>query len=439
MARMLICKMCASLFKYLDKIINSHEFLQKHRFLEKHFQRNRLLSFPKLIHYFLSLPKGSYQDELDHFYKNMLHLDCFKRIVSKAALCKARKKLKHEAFIELNREANHFFHKNMSPERWRGFNLLAIDGSTLALPDEKEIADHFGALKPEKGKPRPMARISQMFDVINKVTTDAVISPLKTGERQLAANHLLNLLPQDLILMDRGYPAYWLFNLILSLKSNFCARVSDKKWKIIKKFSNSGKKEKIIRLQAPPSSIMPCKEMGLDIKPLKLRLVRVDLKNGETEILITSLTDDQIFPVHIFKELYHSRWPVEEDYKVLKCRIEVENFSGKSALSVNQDFHSKVLSKNLTAMTAHPLKGKIENKTRQRKYPYQLNFTQALSKMKSVMAMLFNQPGQITEKLISGIHHIFVNTIEPIRTGRTFPRKHKIKRRGFYQNYKPVS
>ncbi len=34
----------------------------------------------------------------------------------------------------------------------------------------------------------------------------------------------------------------------------------------------------------------------------------------------------------------------------MKCRLEVENFSGKSPLSVYQDFHAAVLSKNMTAM-----------------------------------------------------------------------------------------
>jgi len=439
MARILLCKLCANLFENLNKTIHSHDFLQKHRFSEQDFQRNRLLPFPNLIYYFLSMPKGSYQDELDRFYKTMLQLDCFERMVSKAALCKARKKLKHEAFIELNQISNHFFYENMSPETWHGFNLLAIDGSTLALPHEKEIADHFGVLKPPNGKARPMARISQMFDVINKITAHAVISPIENGERELAADHFLNLLPQDLILLDRGYPAWWLFKLILSLNANFCARMSNTKWKEVRKFYNSGKRETIIHFKAPASSIAQCKEMGLDITPLKLRLIRVELKTGETEILITSLTDDQAFPFHIFKELYHLRWPVEEDYKILKCRIEVQNFSGKSVLSVYQDFHSKVLSKNLTAMTAHPVKKRIKNKTKGRKHPYQINFTQALSKMKIVMVLLFNQPARAVKKVISSIHHIFVETIEPIRPGRSFPRKHKIRPRAFYQNYKPIA
>ncbi len=96
--------------------------------------------------------------------------------------------------------------------------------------------------------------------------------------------------------------------------------------------------------------------MGLDLEPLKLRLIRVDLANGETEILITSLIDKDLYPYDIFAELYHQRWFVEEDYKKLKCWIEVENFTGKTVLSVYQDFHARVFSKNMTQILSLPTK-----------------------------------------------------------------------------------
>jgi len=95
-------------------------------------------------------------------------------------------------------------------------------------------------------------------------------------------------------------------------------------------------------------------------------------------------------------------------------------------------------SKNLTAIIAHPTKKEIENKTRHRKYPYQLNSTQALSIMKDTIVLLFIKPAEMIEKSISHIHDIFIETIEPIRHGRAFPRKHKIGRRRFYQYYKPI-
>jgi hypothetical protein len=170
-----------------------------------------------------------------------------------------------------------------------------------------------------------MARVSQMFDVLNKITIDAIIDPKSIGERELAAFHFLNLLPGDLLLLDRGYPDYWLFNLILSQGAHFCARVQRESWKIVCQFYNSGRKEKIILMPLTSSSVKYCEEMGLDMKPLKLRLIRVELDTGEVEILITSLLDTKKYPHQEFAELYELRWPVEEDYKIMKKRIEIEN------------------------------------------------------------------------------------------------------------------
>ncbi|MBW1700117.1 MAG: hypothetical protein JRH18_20735 [Deltaproteobacteria bacterium] len=47
-----------------------------------------------------------------------------------------------------------------------------------------------------------MARISQLYDPLNDITVDAAISPKCVGEREMAANHFLSLMPNDLMLMD---------------------------------------------------------------------------------------------------------------------------------------------------------------------------------------------------------------------------------------------
>ncbi len=331
-------------------------------------------------------------------------------------------KLKYEAFIELNSQLLDYFYQNFKPVKWHGFNLLAIDGTTVTLPRIEVIAKHFGVWHPRQGDKCPKARVSQMFDPLNKITVDAIISPKSEGERELAAFHFLNLVPEDLVLLDRGYPAYWLFNLIASLGSNFCARVQRKKWKIVRQFFNSGKKEKIIFLPAYYSSIKQCKRMGLDSEPLKLRLIRIELDTGEAEILITSLLDKNLYPHSLFAELYHLRWPVEEDYKTMKQWIEIENFSGKSVLSVYQDFHAKVFSKNLASVLAFPTRKTIEVSTRRRQYKYKKNFAQLLSKIKDVIPLFFIRPADMLLSLISDLYEIITATIEPVRPGRKYPR-----------------
>ncbi|MGD9948960.1 MAG: hypothetical protein AB7U29_10830 [Desulfobulbus sp.] len=84
--------------------------------------------------------------------------------------------------------------------------------------------------------------------------------------------------------------------------------------------------------------------------------------------IVTSLIDSKKYPHHLFAELYHDRWPIEEDYKVVNCRIEVENFSGKSPLSVYQDFHAAVFSKNITAMLVASVREKVEAATASRTF-----------------------------------------------------------------------
>jgi hypothetical protein len=438
LARNLLCEVCANLIDFLKKIIFSEIFLSSNKQSSKNFIRNRILPFHNIIFFLMNLLKGSYQDELDYFFKAIDHSESFVRKVTKSAFCKARKKLKFEAFTKLNMEAVNYFYDRFSPKKWFGFTLLAIDGSTVKIPRTTEVEKHFGVWSVNSQNPCPLARISQMFDVLNKITVDAIISPKAIGERELCEGHFLKLMPNDLVLLDRGYPAYWLFNLILSWSGNFCARVQVGKWIPIKKFFRSGKLQKIIRLKLPASSIAKCRDLGLDTLDLKLRLIRIELENGETEILITSLVDTEEYPPEIFLDLYHHRWPVEEDYKVMKCRIEIENFTGKSVLSVYQDFHARIFSKNLTAIMTFPARLEIEQKNQDKRYSSQLNFTQAISKMKDTIVLLFNRPLEIVKNLISALHVLFVKTVEPVRPNRKFPRNHKILKRGFYPSYKPT-
>jgi len=155
--------------------------------------------------YFINFIKGSCQDELDHYFKALFRLDVPVVFVTKMALSFARRKLEYSAFIEYNRHLLKFFYDHLkNTKTWYGLNLLAIDGSTLKLFKYKDIREHFRMMKPDKGPACPMARVSQMFDVLNKVTIDAIINPCRVGERELLRNHMLNLLPNDLLLLDRG-------------------------------------------------------------------------------------------------------------------------------------------------------------------------------------------------------------------------------------------
>ena len=435
LAQDLRLKICANLIEFLNKIILSEDFISRHRRSPKDFVRERLLPFHNMIFFLMNMIKGSLQDELDYFFKSVHAEEVSVRTVTKGAFSKARKKLHHQAFIELSRNLVSFFYDHFPCRKWKGFRILTIDGSTVKVPRTKDVADHFGAWNPAKGEACPIARISHLFDALNGIVVDAVIRPKEQGERSLAAEHIQHLKAKDLVLLDRGYPAFWLFVLILSRQAQFCARTKTN-WTEIRKFYNSGEKEGIVTLRPSLASIEQCNNLNLPVSPIQLRAIRVELDSGETEILLTSLMDKDLYPHEVFKELYHLRWTAEENYKIAKCRIEIENFSGKSVESVYQDFHAKVFAMNLTAAMTHTAQDVIAGKSEQKKYAYRINVTQTLSKMKDAIVLLFIRSNIM--ELLNKLFDLFITTIEPIRPGRKYPRKHSVQKRGFHPCYKPI-
>ncbi len=71
----LLSEICANLIEYLKKILHSQDFVDRHKTAEKDFTRKRHLSFQTLFLYFINFIKGSYQHELEHFFKTLYSLE----------------------------------------------------------------------------------------------------------------------------------------------------------------------------------------------------------------------------------------------------------------------------------------------------------------------------------------------------------------------------
>ena len=430
-----ILKNCAKIVSSVHKRIFSKEFLLRHRKAEKYFIRNVKLTFPVLIIFLMNLLKNSLQIELDQFFNLNSQNIISRPTVVKSAFTKARKKLSYTAFIEMNELLVKETKENIILQTWDGFRLVAIDGSTIKVPNTDEIRNHFGVQKSGTEKDCPMARISQSFDVLNKISLDTCILPIEnTDELTVAYQHIKKAEENDLFLFDRGYPAFWLFAVLLHKHVEFCARVKISWSNATRKFNNSGKKDQIVEISSSSLSKRTLRELGLDVQSIKVRFIRVELDTGETEILITSLLDQKKYPSTLFKELYFYRWPIEEDYKTMKYRLELGNFSGKTVESIYQDFHAKVFSKNLTTVLSIPAKEIINYNNAHRQHKYKSNFTTILSKMKNTIVHLLNEINPLS--LIKEFQYLVITMIEPVRYGRKNKRKKGIKRRVFHTGYK---
>lgn len=383
--------------------------------------------------------KSSLQRELDTFYKEVTDSDFDIRHVTKGAFSQARKKLKPEAFIELNDSVNRTFYNEAPYLVWNNMRLLSVDGTRLVLPRHSSIIEEFGehSFGPYADSKRSLALGSFLYDPLNLLTLDAQIAPYASSERELLFKHLEKVNPGDLLLLDRGYPSIALFFLLKARGIEFCIRMKVDWWLDVKKFTESDNSNEIIQLNLPKKDRGLLKDYPeMFDQPIMCRLVKVELPDGGVEVLCTSLLDDQKYPVEDMAELYHYRWCEEEGFKLFKSRMEVEYFSGKTAWAVKQDFFAKVFIMSLCANLAFPIEEKVRKEYKKgvkRRHNQKINRTGALSMTKSICIALFIK--KLIRKALSAFDELVFKTREIIRPGRKEKRKQHHKRL-YHMNYK---
>ena len=354
-------------------------------------------------------------------------------------MSQARAKLNPWAFIRLNEVAVNTFYDRAEYYQWHGMRTLAVDGSRLVLPNHPSVIEEFGQHEfgPKADSKRSLAMVSMLYDVLNQVTLDAQIAPYASSESSLLVKHLDKVQKGDLLLLDRGYPSFWLLFLLKAKGVEFCVRLKDDWWLKVKDFAESAELERLVSFKLPKKDrrkLADYPEMQ-DIE-ITCRLIKVELSTGETEILCTSLSDIEKYPHEEFDPLYHYRWQEEEAYKLLKNRIEIENFSGKTAKAVKQDFYAKVFLMTLCATYAHPIEEKViqEYKADQnRKHSQKINRTNAISMTQEIIIGVLIR--KQFSKALEAFDHIVAQTREIIRPERNIPRN-KNPKKLYSMNYK---
>lgn len=315
--------------------------------------------------------------------------------------------------------------------------MFAVDGSKVNLPKSQEIRDHFGFHVNGSGT-YPQALISECFDVYNGLTLDMRVAPCRVNERNLAVLHLKKTQENDVILYDRNYTGFWHYALHEQHNRYFVMRISTRsQYPYVNSFMKEEGMEKVFTLDVSEDAEARCKKRKIMAKSLKLRMIKVVLPTDEIEVLITNLVDSDAYPIDEFGRLYAKRWAVEEDYKTLKTKLNIEDFSGKSVKSIQQDIQAKVLVKNLTTLLTLASNKIIKRQTATRQHHYKTNFTQALSKMKDRVIFIVKSDNPLRE--IKNLIYWFVKRNEPVRPHRSYSRKtNKMKKSTKSGNYRQV-
>lgn len=436
---MKVIKEIAKMVKTIERMLESAEYISKVRKKESNFTRNRKLVFKELVVFILTLPKKTLTIELNNYFvDNKKKSD--QVIVSKQAFSVARQKVDEVVFKDIIDITVNTRYESEYVNLYKGYRILAEDGSTEKLPEKKELIDYFG-VQSNQIKDVPMARISIIVDVLNDIIIDCDIckysvkkdkdikkktkkEKMGIDERSLAIKHLdkvaNNKKYKNIILYDRGYPS-----------REMIKELEDKKQFFVMRTSKGFLKDIVL---GPMGESVVYFEYNQ--KRFKLRVLKFLLDGGTEETLITNIFSEE-FTIGEFKEIYFMRWGVETKYNEIKNQLKLQNFSGVKVISIKQDFLATVVMCNISAYFKACIDNEINisNVNKNNKYKQKSNKNVLFGTIKSKIQLLILNKRAL-HKTIENIVSICKKSRSPIRPNRKNERNHKSIKPRFYTNKK---
>lgn len=275
---------------------------------------------------------------------------------SKTAFSAARLKILIPFFIDLFLFTVSLFYKDKKfTKTWKGFRLLAVDGSAVIVPESKENRFLFGVHENQHGGVAA-CKILAVHDVLNRVFVNVFFHPRAIAELS-ALHYNFDKLPNDaIIIYDRHYCDSLLMHRHLKANKKCIIRMKGKGINVVEKFLALNTDSALMELQIGERAYYSARDK-YDLKnnhprfhKFKMRFIKVILPNGEIEILASNLFDEEKYPTKDFKMLYGKRWGVETAFDEIKNQLKLPVFSGYKSQIVFQDLWAVFIFYNIRAM-----------------------------------------------------------------------------------------
>lgn len=339
--------------------IASEDFAQmaRHPDFSNAFTRKRKLPLPALIAALLTMRNQSQQAMLDAFFGSVRRRHELSRVVSDRAFAKARDRLHLPALASLNDLLVARADAAGLIPRWCGLRVVAADASLLMPATRPSLLSRSGAERDQ--------RLFVLYLPGAELTLHASVHSQLVAERRMLVEALDVLGPDDVLVLDRGYPAAWLVALLNARGIRFVMRCDNRGgWTATRKFVRSGAQDALVSISAPSADEV--KDWQCPAGPPGVRMVRQTSPNGQVRVLVTNLPSVG-FPAALFGDLYHQRWRIEEAFKRLKHPLKLESVSGLSQQALIIDVAAKVLTDNITSLMCMAASAKADHATHSRK------------------------------------------------------------------------
>ncbi|MEI8347214.1 MAG: IS4 family transposase [Pseudomonadota bacterium] len=399
-------------------------------------QRSRVINSMLLVllifRLLFSKNKQSYNTTIAELWDNCKRLNIplpQEDPIAASSFADAREKLDENIFKKLNdRVISLYQDETDDVYNWLGHRLFAIDGSKINLP--RELLES-GYKLPSNNAHYPQGLLSCLYQLKSKIPYTFELAN-DANERQSALTHLKALKRNDVVVYDRGYFSYAMlyYHALLGIHPIF--RLAKNTYKEIEAFRSGNQTDSIVTIHplGKAKEKIERTHPGLICIPLQLRLIKYKI-NEVTYCLGTTLLDKK-YPSSIFPDVYHSRWSIEELYKISKDFIEVEDFHSKNERGVKQELFAhftlitmnRIFSNEASQQGSDDISKLLGEKDHlNEKSPKNINFKNCLATFARRMEEIFLFPASCVNSVVSEMLRGIKRCYQTIRPNRKYPRR----------------
>ncbi len=305
---------------------------------------NTMLLILLIFRLVLSKNSQSYGTTIDELWDNCDKLDIplpQKGSIAPSSFCAARLKLDESIFKLINEKIITTYAQQSTDEstyKWLGHRIFAVDGSKITLP-RKLLSEGFDL--PSKNANYPQGLLSCLYQLKSQMPFDFDLVS-HGNERVCAQEHLATLKADDVVVYDRGYFSYVLLHRHYTSKIHAIFRLQTSSYNQIRDFFSSNDTDIIVTINpsANTKRLITLNNPNLEIIPIQIRLLKYQIDEN-TYCLGTTLVDQSKYNnMQDFIEAYHSRWGIEELYKVSKKIFCIEDFHAKTSRGIKQELYA---------------------------------------------------------------------------------------------------
>jgi hypothetical protein len=232
---------------------------------------------------------------------------------AKSALTQARQRLGPKPlFLLFRRLAGPAAPPDLPGAFLFGLRLMAIDGSTLDLPDSPENARAFGRPTTDRGEKVgafPQLRLVWLVEAGTHLLCDLILRPCRGGEAPAARRLLRSVGAGMLVMWDRGLHSYEMVRDTLDREAHFLGRVGKAIVLVPEELLPDGS---FLAYVYPSPAHRRRRAGGLLVRVVEYAIDDPARPGREERYrLLTSLLDPRQYPAATLAAEYHQRWEVE--------------------------------------------------------------------------------------------------------------------------------